>query len=423
MTAFTLKTGAIVVTMSAALLSHASAAEAQLGSLLKRAIPKPQPTVAQPPPEVAQAPQTGKAVRVQESTEAGPGLVRVRVTLTLQGGHDLKGNGGSIKETFNDSFWSEITLKTDGELTAVNPMDPESLKAADEAQRRLQEQGTGANGRSGTSGGPGGGVPGLGNMDMSKMMALQQKVKACGNDQACKQRIAMEMMNEQYADAGGSPQMQQVQTQIQAISNMCINEKRQPMGSKGYQDCMDAEGRKRTTRSDNFVSAEELMPDRYLGYATYEGCKLTGRTKITRTVQGVAIVEGPGIPYSYTEVGEGDVPASSPLCSAAPTLVYDTKTNTVWGNVPFFPPEADVKSTAGIFGRQSSVRNAMSDYNYVADVDGQHFGVYDWVHKALEGQVAASGKKTQVFEPKGYANMTTGSGKLTATMSWTIVRD
>ncbi len=258
MTASTLKTAGIVMTMSAALLGHTAAAEAQVGSVLRRAIPKPQPTVAHPPPTTSQPSEaTGKAVRVKESTEAGPGLIRVRVALNVQGGYDLSGNGGSAKQTFNDSYWSEITLKTDGVLTAVNPMDPESLKASDDAQRRLQEQGADANGRSGTSGGPGGGVPGLGNMDMSKMMALQQKVKACGNDQACKQRIAMEMMNEQNANAGGSPQTQQVQTQIQAISNMCINEKRQPMGSKGYEDCMNAEGRKRTTRTDNLVSAEE----------------------------------------------------------------------------------------------------------------------------------------------------------------------
>jgi hypothetical protein len=370
------------------------------------------------------------------STEAAEGVMRVRVALELHGGYDFSGRGGqSAKGTYNDSYWSEITLKTDGVMGQVNAMDPESIKAQTAANQQLQEQAARVKGRSGMSGGAAGGVLGPGNMDMSKMMAMQEKVKACGNDQACKQRIAMEMMNEQNANASGSPQMQQVQAQMQAISNMCINEKHQPMGSKGYQDCMDTEGRKRATRTDNAVSAEELLPDRYLSYLGLSDdrkfqCKPTGHTKINRTAQGVR-AEGGGagdaglIPYSYTEVGEGDGPASNPLCASGLGLTYDTKTNTIWASLPlFFPAAANVKSTAKGGNNTSGVREAIGDYNFVADVNGQHFNsVYEWIQKTLAGHVAMSGEKTQVFVHGGFSDMTTGSGKLTATLKWTIVRD
>jgi hypothetical protein len=205
-----------------------------------------------------------------------------------------------------------------------------------------------------------------------------------------------------------------VMADIQAISDACIK-KGNKMGSKGYEQCMDAEGEKRSTvkrsAADNEAEVPEL-PDRYLLYSNptaekhgdrFMDCQYKAHAKVNESSTYGAIhdIGGHYFEASGTTKGEGDFKQQPEMvqfnvtpCTQA-EAVFDTKNNLFWGGF-ISMAEPELVQTGAQAGQ---VFGSRVDQN----IEG-------WVKTAMQG-VPASGTKTQKF------------GYQTATLTWSIVKE
>ena len=359
--------------------------------------------------------------------------LRFKVSLTVTGNYQHSGpktipqgsTSLTVKQSLDNSYSTEYVVVPNLILTGLqktNPQDPASqqemadynAKVAARNDRiyhsadNLRKPGMGGSAR------PGGMMPGM--MDMGRMQEMQQKIMACGTDHSCKQRMAMEMMSQQRSPMPSPGPGAQVQSDIQAISDACIKKGNQ-MGSKGYQDCLEAEGEKRSTvkrsAADNEAEVPEL-PDRYLLYSNltaerksekFPDCQYKAHAKINEsgTYGGITDGEGGGqyVEASGTLKGEGDFKQKPELVQFNMTpctqveAVFDTKKNLFWGG--FISMEAPELAQTGSIG--SRFGSTAVDRN----IEG-------WVKTALQG-VPTSGTKTEKF------------GYQTATLTWSITRE
>lgn len=399
MTASTLKGTTITLMIGAALASRATAAEAQLGSVLRRVIPKPQAAVPPAPHTDAQPPSaTGQ-------------VVKVKVSLHVTGGYQHSGprtfpNGSSmlaIKRTVDNSYTMEYvvaaeTLPPFAGLQQTNPLDPASQKGVDDynAKVRAREDRIYHSADDLRGNGPGAPAGMRRGATPAAMMdpALVQKITACGQDQACKQRVAMEMMAQQQAQVAGPGAA--VMADMQAISNTCIS-KGNAMGSKGYEACMNAEGEKRstTTRStaDNEPEIAEL-PDRYLLYRG--GCQQAkAHVKINESGVVGVVDTGGYFEGNGTTVGEGEIDAKD-MKECPGQVVFDTRTNVFWGGA---------LALLNLEGRATQTGNREATGGGAISPE-----ITEWVASSMRG-APASGTKTQQF------------GYQTATVTWSFVKE
>ena len=272
------------------------------------------------------------------------GLGRLKISLELHGTSDWTGTGGEWKKSkVDDSYSTEIVLKQ-GLPQNTNQWDPESAKRQQEritrAQQRaveLREQAArAAANRPGGSVRPAGGAAG---MDMAQMTAMRDKIAACGTDNACKQKIAMQMMQAGAPTPG-------VGADVQAITNMCTNEKHQAPGTKGFQECIETAGKQVEAArmpagagaaagapGGKLVEAieDDPEPDRYVPYWSHVdefSCTFKGHTKVLRSYEGAeADVQGL-VKVSGGETGEGNGDPKQ-ICNYA-VVMLDTKTNKLW---------------------------------------------------------------------------------------------
>jgi len=363
------------------------------------------------PVSVVADPQTaGKQVRAKMSLEVKGTYQHTGPKKMPQDANELP-----IKLSVDNSYSVEYVVSAETILTdpqKVNPLDPASQKEMDEYNAKVKarddrEYHSADNLRRpgmGGSGSPAGMNPGM--MDMGRLQAMQEKLMACGNDQSCMQRIAMEMMAEQQASAMSSGPGAQAQADIRAISDMCINEKHQPLGTKGYEECMEAEGRKRsmvpTSSADEEPEVPEL-PDRYWLYRNYNtDCQFKSHAKVNESYTFGYISDGEGGGQYYeisnvdTREGDSDPKALSPCALAQ--AVYDSKANLYWTDLPLtmvnFPvTEENTPSRPGTYGR-------------VEHADE----INKWIDSILQG-APASGTKTRKF------------GFQTAAFTWSFVRE
>jgi hypothetical protein len=414
MSAYTLRTATTAIAMAAALFGHIATAEAQLGSVLRRAAGKLPRPVAQPAQPVAERPQAGA-----KPPQAAAKQVRVKMFLVVKGAYQApaKGEGLVVKDLADNSYSVEyvIPAETGGGagLQKTNPLDPASRKEMTDYQSKVRMRdarmyGNSANvptpsaggaqsGRNPAPSGRGSMPPGMNPMAMDP--AVMAKLMACGKDKACQDRLMTEMMSQQMAASGMDPK---VAAELQAISNMCINEKHQPMGSKGYEKCLDEEGRKRSTVKSNVVDEPEIpeLPDRYLLFQVAElDCQLKGHARVSEsTTRSYATLDGSWREETTTSKGEGDADPKGQQCLNE-RAAFDTKTNTFWLTGQLRPsiPITTVKS-GGIVGEPRT------------ETDTIPSDISDWMSSLLEG-APASGSKTETF------------GHRTATFTWSLVRE
>jgi len=364
-------------------------------------------------PATAESPTAGKQIRVKMSLHVtgtyqhtGPKVIPQLSTYL------------TVKSALDNSYTTEYVVAPETILTGLqksNPLDPASQKEMDDYNARVKAQAdrvyhSADDLRGKGSGAPAGLKPAMNPMAMMNP-EMMQKIMACGSDQACKQRIVMEMMSQQQMPSSGPGA--QVQADVQAISNMCINEKHQKMGSKGYEDCMNEEGEKRSTvkrsAADNEAEIPEL-PDRYLLYSNaprendqFKDCQFKAHAKVNEsaTLGGISDGEGGG-EYgegSFTNKGESDNKQSAELAQSNLTrcalaqAVFDPKTNLFWTNLSLQRADAMVVSTRGLPYRVERPES-----------------IDEWIAATLLG-APASGSKTQKF------------GFQAATFTWSFVRE
>jgi hypothetical protein len=356
---------------------------------------------------------------------AGPAVakqLRLKISLEVRGAWgpvtDSR-TGDTLKSSIDDSYNTEELLPAEADMgpQKTNPLDPASAKEIQDYQARAQahadkvyHSADDLRGRSATSNARPSVNPAT--MDPAAMQAMMAKVKACGNDQTCKQQVAMEMMAQQMPSGPNA----QVSSQIQAISNMCINEKRQPVGTKGYQDCIEAEGRKRSTRppsADDDEPEVAELEDRYLYYRGVEGCTFKGHTQInTSSTTAIPDVGGMRIQGASFK-GEGDDDPKAYPKGYVPCLnnqaIFDLKTNTFW--MQGFPIAAIAVTAVQYSNGKESGRSTEQVREVRVLTGGADQELGEWIRSSLLG-VPASGSKTQKF-----------GDKLTAKLSWSFVRE
>lgn len=362
------------------------------------------------------------------SVVAGPPAagkhVRVKMSLHVKGIYQHTGPKEipedamelPIKLSVDNSYSLEYVVLANTEMPdpqQVNPLDPASQKEMDEYWAKV----TAREDRiyhsadhlrkpaMGQGGSPDGMNPGM--LDMERLQAMQDKVMACGDDQSCMQRVAMEIMAEQQASAMASGPGAQVQADIRAISDRCINEKHQPLGTPGHEECMEAEGRKRSmvpTGSDDDEPEVPELPDRYWVYWNLEmDCQFKSHAKLNEsyTYGYLTDGEGGGEYRENTDVdereGASDPNAAQPCVSVR--AVFDSKTDLYWTELPLTRVEFPVTVRHATYSKAGT-------YGRVEHADE----INKWIDSILQG-APASGTKTKQF------------GFQTATFTWSFVRE
>jgi hypothetical protein len=351
-------------------------------------------------PAAAESPAAGKQIRVKVSLHVTGDYQHTGPKIIPPGAIHL-----TIKHTLDNSYSSEYVVAAEDTLTGlqkVNPLDPASQKEMDDYDAKVKARNDRIYHSADDLRGKGSGAPAELKSAMNPMAMMNpqmmQRIMACGQDQACKQKVGMEMMSQRQmpSPAPGA----QVQADMQAISNRCINEKHQKMGTKGYEDCMNAEGEKRSTvkrsAADNEAEVPEL-PDRYFLYRNGVGnCLIKAHAKIKESLTQGGIADGEGGggygEADGTVTGEADYdPKAFQPCSNA-QAAFDTRTNLFWGGrlhrVEFEPAHSGISISSGESSRE----------------------IDEWVASALQG-VPANGTKTQRF------------GYQTATVTWSFARE
>jgi hypothetical protein len=366
---------------------------------------------------LAELPSAGKQLRFKLSLVVTGNYQHTGPKTIPQGAMYL-----TVKQAIDNSYSTEYVVVSDQILTGlqkVNRLDPTSQQEMADYNTKVKEQAdrvyhSADDLRKKGPGAARSGMPAMNPMAMMNNPQMMQKIMACGQDQACKQKIAMEMMAQQQAQSSGPGA--QVQADIQAISDACIK-KGNKMGSKGYEQCMDAEGEKRSTvkrsAADNEAEVPEL-PDRYLLYSNltaekhgdrFMDCQYKAHAKVNESGTYGVISDGEGGGQygegSGTTKGEGGFKQKPEMvqfnmtpCTQA-EAVFDTKNNLFWGGfISMAEPELVQTGAQG-----GQVFGCRVDRN----IEG-------WVKTAMQG-VPASGTKTQKF------------GYQTATLTWSIVKE
>jgi hypothetical protein len=349
----------------------------------------------------AATPTAGKQIRVKVSLHVTGEYQHTGPKTIPQGAMSLL-----IKISVDNSYSSEYVVAAETILTGLqktNPLDPASAREMDDYSAKVRAQSDRVYHSADNLRGRGSGAPADMKAAMNPMAmmngGMMQKIMACGQDQACKQKVAMEMMSQQQAQVSGPGAA--VQADMQKISSMCINEKHQKMGSKGYEDCMNAEGNKRSTvkrsAADEEAEVPEL-PDRYFLYRNgVNGCQFKAHASINENGTWGSISDGEGGGQygegSSVVRGEGNSdPKAFQPCSNA-QAAFDTRTSTFWGGVLHRSDAALGGNGAVTHGSQEKSR----------EID-------QWVASTLNG-APASGSKSQKF------------GYQTATLTWSYVRE
>jgi len=376
------------------------------------------------------------------------GLGRLKISLELHGTSDWTGTGGEWKKSKVDDLYSTEVVLKQGSPMNTNQWDPESGKRQQERIAAIQQNAADLRAQAARAAGnrPGGASnrpAGPAGMDMTQMMAMRDKIAACGADNSCKQKIAMEMMQ-----GGNSAMPASVSADSQAVMNICTNEKKQVAGTKGFQECVETTARQIATarapqgglaaaagaaNNGKLVEAigDDPDTDRYLPYWSHVdafSCTFKGHTKVQRSYEGAEADVAGLLKLSGSETGEGDADPKQ-ICNYSIVLI-DTKTNTLWApefKIVGVPVTSTQKGGLMNGHTATEVQGAFNANGYEATINGQHFeSPFDWVFKTLSGG-PLSGQATQVFtngtNVSGISAGGKGTGKLTAKLTWAFTKE
>jgi hypothetical protein len=338
------------------------------------------------------------------TTAYADGLGRLRMTLEIHGATDWRGGGTSGEwktSKIDDSYWTEVVLKL-GSPMNTNQWDPESAKHQQERNAQIQQRSVelqaqaarAAGNRPGGSNRPAGG---MGNMDMAQMMAMRDKLQACGTDNACKQKIAMEMMA-----GGGTPAPAASAAAAAGASNG---------------ELVEAVG-------------DDPDNDRYLPYFSHVdsfSCTFRGHGKVQHSFEGAEADVSGMLKLSGTEVGEGDADPKQ-ICNY-PLFIVDTKNNSIWGaGAAWIDVPVTSTQKGGLMNGHTATESfgLLTGMAFEATAGGQHFeGVGEWVAKTLAG-APLKGERTLDFTPTRAPSISAGgrsTGKLTAKLTWAFTKE
>ena len=170
------------------------------------------------------------------------------------------------------------------------------------------------------------------------------------------------------------------------------------MGSKGYEKCLDEEGRKRSavkSRATDESQVPELL-DRYLLFRVESDCAFKGHTRVNESTTRSTADIGGWREQAVTSKGEGDADPKGVQPCANEQAAFDTKTNTFW--LRGLRPAAIPITSSG------SDLETRTHTDVTLELPSE---IADWIGSIVEG-APASGSKTETF------------GHRTATFTWSL---
>jgi hypothetical protein len=266
---------------------------------------------------------------------------RLTVTVNVEGTEAVTGTGNDrTSGKFREGYTLVTYLKSDGELAQYDTKDPEYAQKMMGHSQNIQKTVRAAQGKA-----P---VPKMSQQQLQEY--LQKKQAACGTDQSCLMKLAMEAQD--------------------LMSNM------------------DVGG---ATSAGNTSAYTGDEPPRYLNYFGYDGCGATAHVFVDRTTQGaLADVTGP-VPYTVRDTADyRSNPTEIRLLCTAHTLVVDSKDGS------FSSDGAIVPAAKG-----TSVRTIRGKTEQSSGEAATHGEVYAWVAEQLRHAPASGQKNTTIRLTQG----------------------
>ncbi len=229
-----------------------------------------------------------------------------------------------------------LTLVSDGERLASNPLDPdEPARQAAAGQRAQQTVNAGlAAAAARTSTHPPGRQPAPA-MDMAAMQAMAQRLQAqCGQDRDCLMREASRFSAQQVSmQTGGHPA---VATRLQAYGDAVRGCERQHAAGAAREACIN---RARVQAGGEADAPEAEAETPYLLYRAQASCQPAGKLVLDERISGsFADVQGQ-VAFSETRQADDARSAAAFPCGTQ-MAVLDTRNGRLWVASPLLGLEA-----------------------------------------------------------------------------------
>jgi hypothetical protein len=285
------------------------------------------------------------------------------VQVSVEGTEGVIGNGSNrTSGKFREGYTLVTYLKSDGDLAQYDTKDPEYARKMMGLSQNVQANVRAAQGKAPVK-----------KMTQAQLQEyVQTKQKACGADQNCLMKLAMEAQ--------------------ELMSNM------------------DVGGATAAGNADAYTGDE---PPRYYNYVGYDECGASAQVYVDRTTQGtLGDVNGP---VPYTVVDKADY-KSSPvelrmICNSH-VLVVDSKDGSFSSDGAFIPQ-----------AKGTSARTLRGKTEQSAGEAATHGEVYTWVNEQLRHAARSGQKNTTIRLTQGRGGAIHSgeySGEARVQLSWKL---
>lgn len=304
------------------------------------------------------------AALVSVSAAAAPKRARLTVDVKAEGTEKVAGNGSDQATAKFREGWTIVTyFETDGELQQFNTKDPDYAQKMMGMAQGVQAKVNQAQGKAPVK-----------KMTQAQIQEyVQKKQAACGANQDCLMKLAMEAQ--------------------ELMTNM-------DMGG--------------ATSAGNAGAYTGDEPPRFLNYFGYDKCGASTHVTVDRTTQGTyGDVQG-SVPYTVVDTADyrGDANETGIICNSH-SLVVDTQDNT------FF-----LDALAGLSPRGTSTKTIGGRKPEISTGEAPLHGDYqNWVREQLRHAPRAGTRTTSLkltTGPSAALHSGTYSGQANVTVTWRL---
>lgn len=292
------------------------------------------------------------------------------------------------RERLAQQLTLSVVLRSDGQPSSSNPLDPEDgrrqLERAQAAQQRMQAAQARVAARTGRA--PAVATPSP--ADMHAMQARAQQMQArCGTDRDCLMREAMAMSSAQVA--GGDRALQARLQGYGAAVQAC--ERSKPAGA-AREACIADARRQAGGGVEDETDRDEVVETPYLHFSGRTACQLDVMVKIDGRTEGTFEDVQGTVPYTETVQAEQRKRDDS-LCPLV-QAVLDTRNGRLWAHTVMATPPV-----AGVTVRSEKGR---APQRSEGTVSLQWREVSDWLNQRLQNLNAAGEDKAKLPTAGGH---------------------
>jgi hypothetical protein len=303
------------------------------------------------------------AALVSVSAAAAPKRARLTVDVKAEGTESVIGNGSDrANGKFREGYSIVTYFESDGELAQFNTKDPQYAQKRMGMAQGVQAQVNKAQGK----------APARKMTQQQIQEHVQKKQAACGADQNCLMKLAMEAQ--------------------ELMANMDV-------------------GGATSAGNTGAYTGEE--PVRYLNYFGYDNCGASTRVYVDRTTQGTFGDVNGAVPYTVVDKVDyhGDANETRMICNAH-SLVIDTQDDTFW-----------MDALAGLSPKGTSTRTVRGKTEQSTGEAPLHGEYQPWVLDQLRHAARTGSRSTTVKLTQGLGGaLHSGkySGEARVTLTWKL---